>query len=171
MASIAFRSAGILLVTQVEVSLWTAITARISCPGVLAQTFGKRLGISATMPVAGKKFGRQTETFCHLRPLDAELSIVECDDLVAWIERIDERGFPRAGRGPWKNSDLARGLEDSFHTVNAGRGQSHRVRAAMVVRWIGDGMKNPVGNIGGTGELKEMTAWLEWHGTNQFTIG
>ena len=130
---------------------------------VRLQAFGESDGIGAAMPVAGNQFGGETEAAGYLRPLESELSVVECDDLIARTERIHERGFPGAGGRARENRDIARGFENRFHAVYACLGQRDCVRTAVVDGGICDGVQNPVGDVGGSGELKKMTAWLKGH--------
>ena len=130
---------------------------------VRVQSFGECRGIGAAMPVAGDQFSGETEPAGDLRPLEGELSVIEGEYLVTCTQSVDERGFPGAGCRARKNRHVGRGLENCFHTVDASPGQSNRVWAAMVDGGICNGVQNPVRDIGGSGELKKMTAWLVWH--------
>ena len=54
-------------------------------------------GIDAVAPVAGNELGREAELFRHVLPQRGELAGFAHQHAVACRQRVDQRGFPRAG--------------------------------------------------------------------------
>ena len=124
-ASIAARMSGTRLVTPVEVSLWTTMTARID--GVVAARISSRpLGVGAVAPVARHPLDLEPEPLGHAAPQRREVAGLEREHAVAGGERVDERRLPRAGARGRVDDDGPVGLEDVPAALRAPRARAAR---------------------------------------------
>ena len=114
-------------------------------------------------PVARDQIDREAEILRHFRPQRGELAGIGRQHFIAGIERIDQRRFPSAGAGSCVNDHGIVGLEDGLDAFEAMFGQYGEFGAAMVDGRVVDGAQNPVGNVRGAGDLKEVSAWLKCH--------
>src|SRR5229473_1477082 len=101
--SIAARTSGTRLVTPVEVSLWTTITALRAWPLSAA---------SRASPVAGYVLDRDAQSLRELLPEGGEMPGLEGEHAIARRERVDERRFPGAGAGGAIDRDRRLRAED-----------------------------------------------------------
>ena len=142
------------LVTPVEVSLWTTITARVS-------------GSSASAIRSGSAPWRQSPSshttsrpslVGHRPPERREVPGLGRDHLVAGRERVDQRGLPcaRAGRGI--DDHRAVGAKDLRRPSSTSRPELREVRTAVVDGGRVDRPQHPVGDVRGAGDLEEVTA-------------
>ena len=85
------------LVTPVEVSLCTTITALMLCARSAASRASIVLGRRAPAPVAGKEIHLQPEFFGQRLPQRGEMAGFGHQHLVAGGQRVDDGGFPGPG--------------------------------------------------------------------------
>ena len=85
------------VVTPVDVSLWTTSTALIACARSSASFASTTRRIDAAAPVAGHEVDDEAELLRHRAPERREVAGLEHQHAVARRQRVDERGFPRAG--------------------------------------------------------------------------
>src|SRR3982074_2291313 len=69
-------------------------------------------GVGAAAPIPRHKIDLDAPAPRHLPPQRSKMAGLDHQDLVAWGQRIDDRGFPGAGARRWENNDRSRGLED-----------------------------------------------------------
>src|SRR5262245_30333921 len=99
---------------------------------VLAQPGLNRGGIGADAPVRGNEFRNEAEIFSHLFPKRGELAGFHHQHLVAWRERIDERGFPGTRACGGVDDDRIGGLEDGLNAFKALLRKSRKLWTAVV---------------------------------------
>ena len=92
---IAARTSAMRLVTPVEVSLWTTITARVSASSASAI----RSGSAPWRQSPSSQVDVEPELLGHRAPQRREVPGLGRDHLVAGRERVDDRRLPRAGAG------------------------------------------------------------------------
>ena len=153
------------LVTPVEVSLWTTITALIVCAGI----GGKRRSISrridAVPPVARDKLDEQPQLSAiavHSAanwPVSA-ISTLSPGDSVLTIA-ASQAPVPEAGKIDHRTG----GLENRLHARQDSLAQRRKFGSAMIDGRHVDGAQNAIRHIGRTGDLQEVTAASECHAT------
>ena len=155
-ASIASRTSGTRLVTPVDVSLCTTITAAIE--GSDAQDRRDLVGIDAVAPVARHPVDLEPEPLGHRPPQRREVAGLERQHAVAGRQRVDQRGLPRAGPRRRVDDHRAGGAEHlagSGQDLLAERGER---RPAMVDRRVVDRAQHPVGHVRRPRDLQEVTS-------------
>ena len=162
-ASIAARISGTRLVTPVEVSLWTTITAAID--GSLAQDLLRALGVGAVAPVARHPHDLEPEPLGHRAPQRREVAGLEREHAVAGRERVDERRLPRAGAGRRVDDDRAVGAEDVPQPVEHLEAERREGRPAVVDRRVVDRPQDAVGDVRRPRDLQEVAPLTAFQGS------
>ena len=132
--------------------------------GVGRQPRFDRGGIGAVAPVAGDELGHQAELLRHRVPQRREMSGLAHQYTVAGRQRVDERGFPRAGAGCGKNDDRRFGFEDLLQAGEHFLAELLEAGAAMIDRRVVDRAQHAVGHIGRARDLQKMASVDSCHG-------
>ena len=80
---------------------------------------------------------------------------LEEEDLVAGVERVDQRGFPRARARRRVDDDLVGSAEDVAHACEHVGEELLELRTAVVDRGIGDRTQHESGTLLGRGLCRE----------------
>ncbi len=123
---------------------------------VLGKLGFDHVGVGTAAPVALDEFGIDAELACHLAPQAGEVAGLEHQDLVALLQGIGQRGFPRARSRRRIDNDRSLALEDLLDPFQDLAGHAPELRAAVIDRRLRNRTQNPTGNIGWTGYLKKV---------------
>ena len=157
-ASMAARMSGRLVVTPVEVSLCTTITARMR-PSVSRRSLSSTSwGSTPGAPVARHQVHVEPEAAGHLRPLAGEEAAVEGENPIPGGKRVHQRRLPRAGGRGGEDEDGAVGLEDRLQLFEHAQGEFRELRTAVVDDRPVHGAPDPLRYVGGAGELEKVPA-------------
>ena len=118
---------------------------------------GGRVG--AASPVGLQKDRLQSKPLRHFAPERCEPACARHHDRVAWRERIDERGFPRAGAGSGKDEHRVVRLEDALEAGQDRTSERGEVGAAMVDRGFRDRAQDAARHVRRAWDLQEVAAW------------
>ena len=88
-----------------------------------------RGGIGAASPVGLEKDRLQSKALRHFAPERCEPARARHQNRVAWRQRVDERGFPRAGARGGKDEHGIVRLEDALEAGQDGTSERRRNRA------------------------------------------
>ena len=109
-------------------------------------------------PVAGEEVDLQAELDSKVSPQCREMPGLHHQDPVPRGERIDECGLPGAGARRGVEDDRCGGLENALKTFEHFKSEAGEFGTAMVGRRPTHGAQDPVRNVRGPGNLKEMTS-------------
>ena len=126
--------------------------------GVAAEPVLHQLRLDPGAPVARQQVDLESEAPSHLRPLAGEEAAVEGQHAVPGGEGVDQRRLPRAGGRGGEDEDGAVGLEDGLEVLEDCQSELGELRAAVVDHRSVHGAPDPLGYVGGAGELEEVPA-------------
>ena len=136
--------------------------------GVIAILGESRLDpcrIGAGAPVAFQDLGLQAESPRHRRPQRREVPGLAHQHRVAGRERVHERRLPGAGAGRREDQHVAASAEDLAQAGEHPLAEPPELRPAMVDGGALDGAQDPIGDVGGAGNLEEVPAGRGGHGS------
>ena len=125
-------------------------------------------GIGAMAPVSGQEFRLQAETDRKFPPEGGEMAGFRHQDPIAGGKSVHQRRFPGAGTGRGIDHHGALGLKDPLDAVEDGGAQPAEIGAAMVDGRMVYRPQDTVGDVGRTGDLKEVTSAVRRHGGSSF---
>ncbi len=118
-------------------------------------------------PVSWHELHLQAQPLRHVAPQHGEVTGLEHQHGVSRRQRVDERGFPRAGAGRWVDDHRARGLKDALHPFEHFTSEHGEGRPAMIDRGLGHRAQDPLGYVGRARDLKKMSAECHRHSKSQ----
>ena len=121
-------------------------------------------GVDPAPPVAGDPLDVQAQPFGDLLPESREVAGLEHQDAVAGREHVDEGRLPRPGARGGIDDHRPRGAEHLAHPVEQLAPERPELGAAVVDRGLRHGAQHPPGDVGGPGNLQEVTAGSVGHG-------
>ena len=115
-------------------------------------------GIRAMAPVTGEDHRVESQAASQAGPESGEVACLGHEDLVARIEGVDQRGFPGPGARGGKDDDRGPGLEHGLAAFQHRAAQGGKLRSPVVDGGAIHRPEHPVRDVGGPGDLQEMTS-------------
>ena len=114
--------------------------------------------IDAAPPIARDEVNLQPQPASHLAPQRGEVTGLEHEHGIAGRECIDQRRLPCAGAGSGVDDDGPGGLEDLPEALEYLQRQPRKLGAAVIDRRMIQRAQDPIGDVGGSGNLQKMAA-------------
>ena len=146
------------LVTPVEVSLWTTITALMSRALSSASFASIAAGSTPWRQSPGMKSTSRPHRSRHLPPQRGEMAGLDHQHLVARRQRVDDRRLPGAGSRRRIDDDRTGRLEERLAALEHVMPEALEFRPAMVDDLPADRPQHAVRNRARSGNLQEMVS-------------
>ena len=130
----------------------------VSLVGV--KRFADLVGQCTAPPVGFDEDRFKPEPAGQLAPQRSKVAGLAHQDLVAGRQRVDQRCFPRAGAGSRIDDDVALGLEDGLHAIEALGPNGAELRSAVVDGRIIHRAQDSIRHVGRARNLQKMAACL-----------
>ena len=114
--------------------------------------------LSARAPVAGDIFDLDPESFRHLPPQLGKMSGLEHQYTIPRRKRVHDGGFPGSRPRSGIHQHRRSGLKNRAQTLENLPSQSGEFGTTMIDDRTIHGAQDPVGHVGGPGNLKKMVA-------------
>ena len=163
-ASIAARTSGTRLVTPVEVSLWTTMTALIATRSA-ARISADPLRVDAVAPVARHPLDLQAEPLAIARHSVAKWPVSKASTRSPGESVLTSAASHAPVPDERVDDDRAVGAEDRAQALQDLEAERREARPAVVDGRRVDRPQDAVGHVGRPGDLEEVAPAAEAHGS------
>ena len=138
---------------------------------VLDQARLHRARVHTVPPVPRDQVHHEPQLHGNLLPENREVPGFHHQHPVTGREGVDQRRLPCAGAGGGVDDHRSLGPKDVADTVQQLAAECLKLRPAMIDGGPGHGAQHPVGHVGRSWDLQEVTAWTIGHDSAGIILG